>query len=47
MLEQEKYQLYCERGKGFGRFEPNSFFVRSGARKRLIEGIFTVGRKLD
>lgn len=36
MLEQEKHQVLSEMAKGFRRYEPTSFYVKSGARKRLV-----------
>ena len=47
MLEQEKYQLLSEKVKGFGRYEPECYYVKSGQRKRLVQNIFAVGHKLD
>jgi hypothetical protein len=47
MLEQEQYQIAKERQKGFGRYEPDSYFVRSGERKRLVQLLFKIGKKLD
>lgn len=47
MLEQEKYQIASEKTKGFGRYQPYSYFVKSGSRKRLVQNIFTLGNKLE
>jgi len=33
--------------KGFGRYQPESYYAASGARKRLVKMIFTLGQKLD
>ena len=36
-----------EKVKGFGRFEPESYFVKSGSRKRIVQMMFTIGNKLE
>ena len=36
ILEQEKYQILSEKAKGFSRYEPESYYVRSGERKKLV-----------
>ena len=33
--------------KGFGRYQPGSYYAGSGARKRLVQMIFSLGNKLD
>ena len=47
ILEQEKYQSLSEKAKGFSRYEPESYYVRSGERKKLVQLLFHLGSKLD
>ena len=47
MLEQETYQLLSEQMKGFSRYQPQSHYVRSGERTRMVQMIFKIGQKLD
>jgi hypothetical protein len=43
MLNQERQQILSEQMKGFGRYQPDSYYAASGARKRLIQMIFGLG----
>ena len=36
MLEQESYQLLSEQMKGFGTYQPDCYYVSSGARRKLV-----------
>jgi hypothetical protein len=47
MLNQERYQILSEQMKGFARYSPESYYASSGARKRLVQMIFSLGQKLD
>jgi hypothetical protein len=33
MLDQESYQILSEQMKGFGRYQPDCYYVKSGARR--------------
>jgi Cyclin, N-terminal domain len=39
--------MMSEKVKGFKRYEPNSYHVKSGERLRLVKTIFSLGKKLD
>ena len=47
MLDQERYQILSEQMKGFARFEPETYYASSGARKNLVQMIFSLGQKLE